>query len=66
LQGVISLLTLVNLSARLGECRLDQTLTTTGNARWRFFRVATAGDKVPIRYYGDADYDIPISATDLK
>lgn len=28
--------------------------------------VSRAGDKVRVRYYDGADYDIPISATDLK
>jgi hypothetical protein len=28
--------------------------------------VSRAGDKIRIRYYDGADYDIPISATDLK
>jgi hypothetical protein len=28
--------------------------------------VSRAGDKVRIRYYDGADYDIPISATDLE
>jgi hypothetical protein len=30
------------------------------------YRLQRAGDKVRIRYYYGADYDIPISATDLK
>jgi hypothetical protein len=28
--------------------------------------VSRAGDKVRVRYYDGADYDIPMSATDLK
>ena len=28
--------------------------------------VSRAGDKVRVRYYDGADYDIPIEATDLK
>ena len=28
--------------------------------------VSRAGDKVRVRYYDGADYDIPISVTDLK
>ena len=28
--------------------------------------ISRAGDKVRVRYYDGADYDIPMSATDLK
>jgi hypothetical protein len=43
---------------------LSRSVSVSAGAKLPF--ISRAGDKVRVRYYDGADYDIPMSATDLK
>ena len=43
---------------------LSRSVSVSAGAKLPF--ISRAGDKVRVRYCDGADYDIPISATDLK